>query len=163
MSPQDVALCQQAIDLAQNGQKQEAYQRFCDLYNHGNTKDVTLLYWIAFTTPSQQEARRAVGDIAHLAPEHSSLPTLYAYIERKWPEQKQEPHPPQILELECPYCKAKAPPFVRSKVSAAGWVFFVVVLILFFPLCWIGLFIRDDYYVCARCGMVLSRTYSRIY
>ncbi len=153
MSPEDVALCQQAIDLAQNGKKQEAYQRFCDLYNHDNAEDITILYWIAFTTPSQQEAKRAVGDIARIAPEHSSLPALYAYIERKWPP------PPQVLELECPYCKAKAPPFIRSKVSAAGWVFFVVVLILFFPLCWIGLLIRDNYYVCARCGMVLSRKY----
>jgi hypothetical protein len=43
MSPEDVALCQQAIELAKSGQKQAAYKQFCLIYHHGNTEDVTLL------------------------------------------------------------------------------------------------------------------------
>jgi hypothetical protein len=161
MSPEDMALCKQAIDLAQNGEKQEAYEQFCTLYNHGNAEDVTPLYWIAFTTPSQQEAERVVGAISHLAPEHPSLPDVQTYIERKWPRPQQtptpvEPAPRQVLVMECPYCHMKAPPLIRSKVSTGGWVTFVVILILFFPLCWIGLLIRESYYVCSRCGIQLG-------
>jgi len=64
MSPEDVALCQQAIELANSGQKQAAYEQFCSIHAHGNSDDVTLLYWIAFTTPSLEEAQRATDTIA---------------------------------------------------------------------------------------------------
>jgi len=82
MSPEDVARCQQAIDLAESGQKQAAYEQFCALLNHGNFEDVTLLYWIAATTPSRAEAQRALDTIARLEPDHPKLQTLQTYLDR---------------------------------------------------------------------------------
>jgi len=83
MSPQDVALCQQAIELANSGQTQAAYKQFCMLYSHGNSEDVTLLYWIAATTPSLKEAQRAMYTIARIEPTHPELSALRAYLARQ--------------------------------------------------------------------------------
>lgn len=58
--------------------------------------------------------------------------------------------------FHCPFCQANDPPEVRSKISTAGWVIFVVLLIGCFPLCIIGLFIKEDYRVCSSCGIKLG-------
>ncbi len=59
--------------------------------------------------------------------------------------------------FRCPYCQTSAAPFTRSKVSTAGWIFFwVLLLFLCLPLCWIGLFLKDEYRVCADCGIKLG-------
>ncbi len=39
---------------------------------------------------------------------------------------------------------------VRQKVSTAGWVCFVVLLICCFILCWIGLLMKEDERHCGR-------------
>jgi hypothetical protein len=83
MSPEDMTLFQQAIDTANTGQKQAAYEQFSRIHSHGNTEDVTLLYWIAFTTPSPLETQRATDTIAHLEPNHPKLQELRAYQNRK--------------------------------------------------------------------------------
>ena len=85
MSSEDVALCQEAIKLANSGQKQAAYKQFCLIHSHGNAEDVTLLYWIAATTPSPVEAQRAIDTIARIEPDHPKLPALQAYLDRKRP------------------------------------------------------------------------------
>jgi hypothetical protein len=170
MSPEDVALCQQAIELANSGQKQAAYKQFCLIYSHGNTEDVTLLYWIAFTTPSLEEAQRAVDTISHLEPDHPKLQELQAYVDRKRQRQTQEQHQQQVqvqhqqfgytprlgAVVQCPYCHNVGPTRIASKVSTGGWITLVVLLVLFIPLCWIGLLIREDYYVCSYCGIKLG-------
>jgi hypothetical protein len=56
----------------------------------------------------------------------------------------------------CPFCQTHRPPEVNSKISAAGWVIFVVLLICCFPACFIGLFIKEDYRVCSQCGIRLG-------
>jgi uncharacterized membrane protein YvbJ len=45
-------------------------------------------------------------------------------------------------EFRCPFCNSDSPPAARRKISTAGWVIFVILLIACFPLCIIGLFIR---------------------
>ena len=72
MSLEDAALCQQAIGLANAGDKMLAYDQFVQLY-YRYPQDVTLLYWLAFTTPSMEEAQRAIGDIARIQPNHPKL------------------------------------------------------------------------------------------
>jgi hypothetical protein len=47
---------------------------------------------------------------------------------------------------------------VSSKTATAGWVIFVVLLIIFFPLCWIGFFFQEQYYVCGYCGSKIAGT-----
>jgi hypothetical protein len=66
-------------------------------------------------------------------------------------------------DFQCPFCRTEAPPRVYSKMSTAGlawfWVFFVlglVTLCLFLPLCLPGLFMREEYRVCSRCGVKLG-------
>jgi DNA-directed RNA polymerase subunit RPC12/RpoP len=54
--------------------------------------------------------------------------------------------------FQCPFCGSDAPPVTRSKISAAGWVTFVVLLLFCLPLFWIGLLIKEDYRECAECG-----------
>jgi hypothetical protein len=53
----------------------------------------------------------------------------------------------------CPYCRTREYPEIRSKISAAGWVFFwLTCLFLCWPICWIGLLITDTYRECPACG-----------
>jgi hypothetical protein len=123
MSPKDVALCQQAIDLANSGQKQAAYKQFCLVYHHGNTEDVTLLYWIAATTPSPVEAQIAIDTIARIEPNHPKLQALRAYLDRE--------RPLDVLMgpiVQCPYCHMTARTLIKRKVSTGGWVLFAGLL-----------------------------------
>lgn len=58
--------------------------------------------------------------------------------------------------FRCPFCKTSSPPYVRSKISTAGWVLFVVLLLGCFPVCWVGLLITENYRVCDECGITLG-------
>lgn len=40
----------------------------------------------------------------------------------------------------------------RKKITTGGWVTFVILLLLFFPLCWIGLLMRSSHIHCLDCG-----------
>ena len=62
-----------------------------------------------------------------------------------------------VVQFRCPYCSSTLPPLYRSEVSGAGWVlFWILLLVTCALLCWIGLLIRDNYRVCASCGMKLG-------
>ena len=39
--------------------------------------------------------------------------------------------------FRCPYCDSSARPVVQSKISVGGWIVFAVLLLVFFPLCWL--------------------------
>jgi hypothetical protein len=56
----------------------------------------------------------------------------------------------------CPFCQSNLAPKVKRKISTGGWVTFVALLIFCFPLCIIGLFIKDEYRVCRSCGIKLD-------
>jgi LITAF-like zinc ribbon domain len=166
MNTEDIVLFQQAIMLANTGHKQQAYKLFCDLHNRGNAEDLTVLYWIAYTTPTLDEARRATETIARLDPVHPKLQELQAYIGGMQQSMAYAP-PPGMQQsmayapspgmfapaLQCPYCHYTGPVSIRSKISTGGWVFFIVFLVFFFPICWIGFLIKKDYYACASCGI----------
>lgn len=82
MLAEDIAACRSAIALACSGNIHEAYERFCVLHSL-YPQNVTILYWIAATTPSMEEAMRARADIAHIAPHHTKLAELDAYLARR--------------------------------------------------------------------------------
>jgi hypothetical protein len=44
----------------------------------------------------------------------------------------------------------------HSKISTGGWIVFVAMLFLCFPLFWVGLLIKDEYKVCCECGTRLG-------
>jgi DNA-directed RNA polymerase subunit M/transcription elongation factor TFIIS len=56
----------------------------------------------------------------------------------------------------CPFCGSHDSPYTRSKISTAGWIIFAILLLVFWPLFWIGLLIKENYRVCADCGKTLS-------
>lgn len=58
--------------------------------------------------------------------------------------------------VECSRCGSTAEPYQTTVISDGGWVMFVILLILFFPLCWIGLLMTETRYTCADCGARLS-------
>ena len=60
MNPADIEAFQQAVVLAQAGQKQEAYYRFRQLLIN-NPQDIKLLLWVAFTAPDLPQAERFIN------------------------------------------------------------------------------------------------------
>jgi DNA-directed RNA polymerase subunit RPC12/RpoP len=69
----------------------------------------------------------------------------YAHSRRR--KKKRRPE-----RIECHRCDSTARPYTSWVISQSGWVVFVVLLILFFPLCWIGLLMTEPEYRCADCG-----------
>ena len=58
--------------------------------------------------------------------------------------------------FQCPYCQSRERPNVRQEISVGGWIVFAALLFFCFPLCFIGLFIREDRHFCADCGIRLD-------
>lgn len=58
--------------------------------------------------------------------------------------------------FRCPFCGSDSAPRVRKQISQTGWVVFVLLLLFCFPLCFIGLLIKEDYRQCYECGMKLG-------
>lgn len=157
MSPEDTALFEQAKDLYNTGKKQQAYQQFCALYP-ANKEDTSLLCWIGYSTPNLDEAQRALADVERLKPNHPSLPKLRDRVSKLQQAAAYVPvkSTPPKLKMKCYHCGYKGVPEIHHKISTGGWVTFVVLLLVFFPLCWIGLLIKKDIYVCAGCGIEMG-------
>jgi RNA polymerase subunit RPABC4/transcription elongation factor Spt4 len=54
--------------------------------------------------------------------------------------------------FSCPNCGNTFPPRIERRISTAGWIVFAILLVVFFPLFWIGLLIREDVKVCSVCS-----------
>ncbi|MEO7660481.1 MAG: LITAF-like zinc ribbon domain-containing protein [Pyrinomonadaceae bacterium] len=54
--------------------------------------------------------------------------------------------------FRCPNCMTNYPPRLERRISTGGWITFAVLLVVFFPLFWIGLLIKEDVYVCQGCN-----------
>ena len=57
--------------------------------------------------------------------------------------------------FNCPRCAGQAIKYER-KISTAGWIVFAVLMVVFFPLFWIGLMLKEDVRVCLTCNFRLS-------
>lgn len=63
------------------------------------------------------------------------------------------------MNITCPYCKYNGPPTIEKKVSEAGWVVFVVLLLFCIVLCWIPFVIdglQKEVRKCPSCGVTLG-------
>ncbi len=67
------------------------------------------------------------------------------------PQQQQQP-----ISFKCPFCQSPYAPFVVQKVSTGGWIVFAVMVMSCFPLCWIGLLMKENTHICSSCGMPLG-------
>lgn len=57
--------------------------------------------------------------------------------------------------FSCPFCQQQVQPLVVQKVSTAGWVVFVVLLLFCIPLCWLPFVLssfKDQASRCPSCG-----------
>lgn len=54
--------------------------------------------------------------------------------------------------FRCPHCMSPYSPRMERRISTAGWITFSVLLVMFFPLFWIGLLIKEDVRVCQTCN-----------
>lgn len=61
-----------------------------------------------------------------------------------------------FAKFHCPYCSTTTPPVEKSNISQGGWILFVVFLVVCFPVCFLGLLIREKHKYCASCGMKLD-------
>jgi len=59
-------------------------------------------------------------------------------------------------DAECDRCGSTARPHTTTAISEGGWITFVILLVAFFPLCWIGLLIQETRVTCADCGARLD-------
>jgi len=66
------------------------------------------------------------------------------------------PYRDEGVGFQCPYCKTRALPRIRSDISQTGWIVFIVLILSCFPLCWVALFIKEEYRVCSACGIRLG-------
>jgi hypothetical protein len=53
--------------------------------------------------------------------------------------------------FRCPYCDSPELPIETRRVSSAGWTVFVILLLFFLPLFWIGLLITEPETRCYDC------------
>jgi len=58
--------------------------------------------------------------------------------------------------FQCPRCNSQLYPRVTRQISTAGWIVFAVLLITFFPLFWVGFFIKEEVRTCPVCSFKYS-------
>jgi DNA-directed RNA polymerase subunit RPC12/RpoP len=58
---------------------------------------------------------------------------------------------------ECPNCGSTEEPYERKQIAQEGWILFVVFLLVFWPLCFLWLFMKQTYLVCWECGYKIRK------
>jgi RNA polymerase subunit RPABC4/transcription elongation factor Spt4 len=97
---------------------------------------------------SESKARKPLNQVQPLAP----------------PYTQQQPQPlanrqqPGYLaqDYRCPRCGSQHYPRFERKISTAGWIVFAVLLVMFFPLFWIGFLIKEDVRICPVCRLRIN-------
>lgn len=62
----------------------------------------------------------------------------------------QQSHP-LAQNYRCQRCASQYLPVIERRISTAGWIVFAALLIVFFPLFWIGFLIKEDVRACPVC------------
>ena len=63
------------------------------------------------------------------------------------------------MAFACPFCQFQGPPVSEMKVSAMGWVVFIVLILFCLPLCWIPFVVdgcKEEVRRCTSCGSRLG-------
>jgi hypothetical protein len=90
----------------------------------------------------------------YAAPQGSYTPTHDWASSAPLPAQPLQAQPQPVVipqDFRCPYCHTNAPPVVATRISTGGWVVFAALIIACLPLCFIGLFIKEEYRMCSWC------------
>jgi hypothetical protein len=120
MNPTDQTLLNEAIALAQHGEKLQAYTRLKTLLRT-NPKNLTLLLWIAFTAPDLTEADLALAKARLVDPNHPDLARarkwLEATIEAQAQAQLQSQAQPVPVQAEEIQIKIQSVPQVQQETN----------------------------------------------
>lgn len=104
-----------------------------------------------FSTQSESRKTNATGHI------HSQTSQFDAQSPQYRPAPLAYQQPQQFAQpFRCPHCSSQMVPRIERRISTAGWVTFAVLLVVFFPLFWIGLLIKEDVPVCLACNSKLQ-------
>lgn len=57
---------------------------------------------------------------------------------------------------KCPHCRGLMEPRLAWRITAHGWLLFLMLLIPCLPLCWVALFLRTSYQQCSLCRAALD-------
>jgi hypothetical protein len=61
------------------------------------------------------------------------------------------------LTCDCPNCDREVSPYERKEIAVEGWIVLGVLLFVFWPLCFIGLFMKSTFEVCPECGFKIRK------
>jgi ribosomal protein L40E len=108
-----------------------------------------------------------------LRPDSAPRPTDYAPPQgsytpsHDWASSAPLPMPPtyavsqpaplaRAQEFRCPYCQTNAAPVLATRISVGGWIVFAALIVACLPLCFLGLFIKEEYRMCSWCRASLG-------
>lgn len=57
-----------------------------------------------------------------------------------------------LVAQRCAKCSGQYLPRIKRRISTTGWIVFAVLLVVFFPLFWVGFLIKEDVQMCPGCG-----------
>jgi hypothetical protein len=153
MNTADLQVFNQAVQLANSGNKPYAYQQLKAL-EPNNPQDTNLLLWLAFTTSDLNESGFMASRIAAIEPANANLPSLRSWLEGEKTKQQQAPPPPQFQQMAVPqlvyYAQPAQPPIPGKQISGTavfGYFF------LYFIFC--GFLAGVIYYVAYNTGPYL--------
>jgi DNA-directed RNA polymerase subunit RPC12/RpoP len=75
----------------------------------------------------------------------------------EYDHERDDDRPERDRTIRCPFCRKKMEPYIREEISQQGWILFAVLLLVFFPLCFLGLFMKEKVRYCERCNSRLDR------
>lgn len=106
MNQSDLSLFQQAVGLAQAGQKQAAYAQLRSLVQN-NSSEPNLWLWMAFTAPSLAEAEQSLTYLQRLDPYNPHLAGALSWLQAE--KQKYQVAKPQVVAVASPVSATVAP------------------------------------------------------
>jgi RNA polymerase subunit RPABC4/transcription elongation factor Spt4 len=106
--------------------------------------------WKTDEFQAENEPRKTdpIGQVQPLARQRPEPNYNYAPLAYPQPQQFARP-------FRCPNCMSQYPPRRERRISTAGWITFAVLLVVFFPLFWIGLLIKEEVQICQTCNSKL--------
>lgn len=99
---------------------------------------------------SETQARKS-KTINQVQPLTNQFTTMQTPPQRPQPIAFQQP---QNLSFgyHCPRCSSQLLPKIVRRVSTAGWIVFAALMVVFFPLFWVGLLIKEEARICSVCN-----------
>ncbi len=93
---------------------------------------------------------RQINQVQPLA--NATIPERHPAIAQSLPVFRQTAAPIMNYGYRCPRCSTQNIPRVERKISTAGWIVFAALLIVFFPLFWVGFLIKEEVKICPVCN-----------